>query len=59
MEYSSSNTSQKILDHCDGRPIYVLVPRDCNGEEIETDMETSSSDDEGYTNLNVLNVKYI
>ncbi|XP_060583207.1 uncharacterized protein LOC132739508 [Ruditapes philippinarum] len=44
MEYPSSNTSQKILDHCDGRSIYVLVPIKCRGEELEKDNETTPDD---------------
>ncbi|XP_060583209.1 uncharacterized protein LOC132739512 [Ruditapes philippinarum] len=51
MEFPPSNTSQTILDHCEGRPVYVLVARNCSGEEIVQDVAPASSDDEGETRV--------
>ncbi|XP_053399324.1 uncharacterized protein LOC123557040 [Mercenaria mercenaria] len=36
IDYPKTNLTQNILDHCDGRTIYLLVPKVCDLDEINS-----------------------
>ena len=39
-----TNISQQLQDHCNGRDMYILVPRQCNEDEANDD-ETEEPDE--------------